>query len=50
MDVPNGDGHFCKLRLLGVQYSPEIGFTLVLIGQLDENGFSALFGGGKSVI
>ena len=50
MDVPNGDGHFCKLRLLGVQYSLEIGFTLVSIGQLDENGFSALFGGGKCII
>ena len=50
VDIPSGDSHFCKLRLLGVQYSPEIGFTLVLIGQLDENGFSALFGGRKCVI
>jgi hypothetical protein len=50
IDVPNGDGHFCKLRLSGVQYSPEIAYTLVSIGQLDEAGFSALFGGGKCLI
>ena len=50
IDVPNGDGHFCKLRLTGVQYSPEIAYTLVSIGQLDEAGFSALFGSGKCVI
>src|SRR5271168_4942774 len=50
VDVPNGDGHFCKLRLSGVQYSPEIAYTLVSIGQLDEAGFSALFGGGKCLI
>ena len=50
IDVPNGDGHFCKLRLSGVQYSPEITYTLVSIGQLDEAGFSVLFGNGKCLI
>ena len=50
VDVPNGDGHFCKLRLSGVQYSPEIAYTLVSIRQLDEARFSALFGSGKCLI
>ena len=50
IDVPNGDGHFCKLRLTGVQFSPDIAYTLVSIGQLDEDGFSAHFGGGKCLI
>ena len=50
VDVPNGNGHFCKLRLSGVQYSPEIAYTLVSIGQLDEAGFTAIFGNGKCLI
>jgi hypothetical protein len=36
--------------LTGVQYSPEIAYTLVSIGQLDGDGFSVLFGSGKCVI
>ena len=37
IDVPNGDGHFCKLRLTGVQFSPDIAYILVSVGQLDED-------------
>src|ERR1700678_1351900 len=29
VDVPNGDGHFCKLKLSGVQCSPEIAYMLI---------------------
>ena len=31
-------------------YSPEVGYTLVSIGRLDENGFTATFGDGKCII
>ena len=50
IDVPNGDGHFRKLRLTGIQFSPDIAYTLVSIGQMDEDGFSAHFGGVKCLI
>ena len=50
IDVPNGDNHFCRLQLSGVQYSLEIAYTLVLIGWLDEAGFSLLFRNGKCLI
>ena len=50
IDVPNRDNHFCKLQLSGVQYSLEIAYMLVSIGQLDEAGFSVLFGNGKCLI
>ena len=33
-----------------VLYSPEVGYTLVSIGRLDEKGFSVTFGGGKCII
>jgi GAG-pre-integrase domain len=33
-----------------VLYSPEVGYTLVSVGRLDEKGFSANFSGGKCTI
>lgn len=39
-----------QLRLTEVLYSPEVGYTLVSVGQLDDNGFTATFGGGKCVV
>ena len=49
IDVPNVGGT-TQLRLLEVLYSPEVAYTLVLIGRLDEDGFFATFGGGKCTI
>lgn len=49
VNVPNG-ANSSKLRLTEVLYSPEVGYTLVSIGRLDENGFSANFSGGKCII
>ena len=49
MDLPNGTGT-SKLELTDVQYSPEIAYTLVSVGNLDEKGFNVKFGSGKCVI
>ena len=49
IDVPNDSGT-TELRLLEVLYSPEVTYTLVSIGRLDEDGFFAMFGGGKCTI
>jgi len=49
VNVPNGDT-FTKLRLTDVQYSPNVAYTLVSIGRLDEEGFTAQFGHGKCVL
>ena len=49
VDVPNGTDS-SKLRLTEVLYSPEVGYTLVSVGRLDENGFSANFSGGRCTI
>ena len=49
IDVPNGVD-INQLHLTEVIYSPEVGYTLVSIGRLDENGFSATFGGGKCIL
>jgi len=49
VDVPNGS-NFTPLRLEGALYAPEVGYTLVSMGQLDEAGFFATFGGGECVI
>lgn len=49
MDVPNGVDSL-QLCLTEVLYSPEVGYTLVSVGRLDEMGFSLTFGGGKCVI
>jgi hypothetical protein len=49
IDVPNG-ADISQLRLTEVLYAPEVGYTLVSVGRLDDNGFSATFGGGKCVL
>ena len=49
IDIPNG-ADISQLRLTEVLYSPEVGYTLVSVGQLDDTGFLATFGSGKCVI
>ena len=49
IDIPNGI-EISQLRLTEVLYSPEVGYTLVSIGRLDEKGFSARFSDGKCII
>jgi hypothetical protein len=49
IDVPNG-ADISQLRLTEVLYAPGVGYTLVSVGRLDNNGFSATFGGGKCVL
>ena len=49
INVPNGEC-FTQLRLQGVLYSPNVAYTLVSIGRLDDAGFSATFGQGKCVL
>jgi len=49
IDVPNGVD-ISQLQLTEVLYSPEVGYTLVSIGRLDEKGFSATFGNGKCIL
>ena len=46
IDIPNGL-KMSKLQLTEVLYSPEVGYTLVSIGNLNGKGS---FGGGKCVI
>ena len=49
IEVPNGMDP-SKMRLTEVLYSPEIGFTLVSIGHIDDAGCYTTFGGGKCEI
>jgi Reverse transcriptase (RNA-dependent DNA polymerase)/gag-polypeptide of LTR copia-type/Integrase core domain/GAG-pre-integrase domain/Zinc knuckle len=49
IEVPNGMDA-SKLTLTEVLYSPEVGYTLVSIGRLDECGYSATFEGGQCTI
>jgi len=49
VEVPNGS-ESTSLRLEGAFYAPEVGYTLVSMGQLDEAGFFATIGGGECVI
>jgi len=49
VNIPNGDG-MSKLRLTDVLYSPEVGYTLVSVGRLDDDGYTVTFGGGKCEI
>ena len=49
INVPNGDS-FTKLQLTDMQYSPNVAYTLVSIGRLDKEGFTALFGHGRCVL
>ncbi|CAA7269926.1 unnamed protein product [Cyclocybe aegerita] len=49
IDIPSGV-NMKQLHLTEVLYSPEVGYTLVSIGRLDEKGFSTTFAHGKCVI
>src|SRR5271169_5112119 len=49
IDVPNG-AEMSKLQLVEVLYSPEVGYTLISVGNLDDKGFVVTFGGGKCTI
>jgi len=49
IDVPNGLD-VSKIRLTEVLYSPEIGYTLISVGHLDNEGFTTTFGKGKCKI
>ncbi len=49
VEIPDDSG-FAKLRLIDVLYLPNVGYTLVSIGQLDDDGFTATFGKKKCVI
>ena len=49
INIPK-DTNVSKLQLTEVLYSPEVSYTLVSIGRVDEKGFSATFSGGKCAI
>ena len=49
VDLPNGV-RSSKLELTEVQYSSQVAYTLVSVGNLDEKGYTVKFGGGKCVI
>ena len=49
VDLPNGKEKL-KLELTNVQYSPEVAYTLVSVGYLDDRGFTVKFGGRKCEI
>ena len=49
IDIPNG-ADISQLCLTEVLYAPEVGYTLVSVGRLDDSSFSATFGGGKCVV
>jgi len=49
LDLPNGTT-LSKLHLSKVLYCPEVGYTLVSIGQLDDAGFSTTFANGRCII
>ena len=49
IEVPNGYD-VAQLRLTEVLYSPEVGYTLVSIGRLDELGLSTMFAEGHCTI
>jgi hypothetical protein len=47
--IPNGTTT-SQIKLTEVLYSPEVGYTLVSIGRLDQAGFAVTFADGKCVI
>jgi hypothetical protein len=49
IDIPNGLD-VSKIRLMEVLYSPEIGYTLISVGCLNNKGFTTTFGNGKCKI
>ncbi|KZV59039.1 hypothetical protein PENSPDRAFT_557347, partial [Peniophora sp. CONT] len=46
LDIPDGT-QSSQLQLNEVLFSPEVGYTLVSIGRLDQLGYTLTFGGGK---
>jgi Pol polyprotein, beta-barrel domain len=49
INIPNG-ADISQLRLTEVLYSPEVGYTLVSVGRLDQNGLSVTFGDRKCTV
>ena len=49
IDIPNS-ADISQLKLMEVLYSPEVGYTLVSVGHLNEKGFEVIFLGGKCTI
>jgi len=49
INISNGTD-VSKLQLTEVLYAPEVGYTLVSVGKLDEKGFELTFSRGKCVI
>jgi hypothetical protein len=49
IEVPSGVS-VSSLRLTEVLFSPDVGYTLVSIGRLDELGYSATFTDGKCIL
>ena len=49
IDIPNGVIS-SQLHLTEVLYSPEVGYTLISVGKLDESGFCTTFYNGKCTI
>ena len=49
VDIPN-NGSTTQFWLQEVLYSPEVAYTLVSVGHLDEDGFLVTFGGRKCTI
>ena len=49
IDIPNSVD-ILQLKLTEVLYSPEVGYTLVSVGCLDEKGFEVTFSGSKCTI
>ena len=49
IDIPN-NSKTSQLWLTDVLYLPEVSYTLVSIGRLDEKGFTVTFGGGKCIL
>lgn len=49
VDVPNGVDT-SKLQLTEVLYSPEVGYTLISIGRLDDAGYTTTFSNGTCMM
>ena len=49
VEVPNG-ADMSTIRLIEVLYAPEIGYTLISIGRIDNAGSTVTFGGGCCTI
>ena len=49
IDVPNST-NISQLKLTEVLYSPEVGYTLVSVGHLDDKGFAVTFSGSQCTI